>query len=71
MARRQLIRMSVYKFLQEYYDRLACNGWYDENRFILEIIERPKILRTMYVLQLSDNSEVVVDGSTLVDVELY
>lgn len=70
MARR-LIPLTIPQYLERYYMRVSCNAWYDSNRFITEIVERPKIMRVMYVLTLSDNSEVTVDGSTQIEVELY
>ncbi len=70
MARR-LIPMTIRTFYEDYFGRLSCNGWYTDQLFITDIQVRQKIVSALYVLTLSDDSEVTVDGNTHVEVELY
>lgn len=70
MARR-LIRMTISEYLDRYYMRVSHNAWYDSDRFITEIIERQKIRNSLFLLVLSDQDRVTVDGNCQIDVELY
>lgn len=71
MARR-LIPMRLAEYLDRWYVHgPSHNCWIDSRRFVIDIIERPKIIRTLYVLTLSDDSEITVDGSYRVEVEQY
>ncbi len=69
---RRLITMRLSEYIERWYTHgYSHNAWVDSDRFITEIIERKKIIRSIYILYLSDESEITVDANYPIQVEQY